>query len=518
MLTIDPDGTELHIYQTDGADADLTDPAVSAPEIDPDVIVPAADIESVDFSERLHDRKDAGSIALHNPNGAYTDAITAGDRFELNLVFAIDYLDVWGERAWGDGSWAGQRITWTGWVGDRTLERLTPGQRRIVLECEDFVFGVLGEAITDADVRGGQAVGALVEILETERPEIRLAASPELDRPIEARFAGEDLFDALDAVMGRGQLAAWGERDMLVVAPVRVEDVSARFTVEGSDITTIDNRESDADLVNTVRIDGGRTASLDAAQENFDHWERVNTPEIVTDPDDPDFDPDADIPSPDEVANRIVFHARTRKSQIAEIHLYTRNVSDDRLTVRIQQDEHEVPIEERQSDIAQRTLATQFISREGWTTFLMPSHTLPEPNPRVIVESDGELGHFIGVGLEGPMHRIFYPYNVVTRQEDQSSIDTHRKRVQRITDETITTFEEAHAIAEEVLDHHTRPEQVVHTTADSLRAHMLRPGQVVALDFPDEAAVGEYIVLERTLSYDGTLAQTDLSLQEVASV
>lgn len=513
MLHIDPDGTELHVYQTDGADATLDDPAVRASDLDADVVVPAEHIESADVSERLNERKDAGTIAIHNPDGIYTDAITTGDRFEFWVRFRIAYLDAWGDGAWGDGAWGGQRAVWTGWVGDRTLERLSPGQRRLILECDDFIFGVLGERITDVDVPGGQAVGSLVSMLETEAPEIRLAADPALDRQIDAHFSGTDLFDAVDTVMRRARVAARGHRDMMIVAPITADEVTPRFTITGDgDITTVDNRESDVDLVNAVRIDGGRTASLDASQEEFNHWERVFTPDD-TPPEDPDEDP-----GPDEVANRIIFPVRTRKSEVAEIHLYTRNVSDDRLTVRLQADDPNVELDDRQSDIAQRTLATQFISREGWTNFLMPSHTLPEPNPRVIVESDGELGHFLGVGLDGPMHRVFYPYNVVTRQEDQSSIDDHRHRAHRITDDTITRFEEAHAIAEEVLDHQSRPDSVVHTTAESLRAHMLRPGQVVELDFPDEAAVGEYLVLERSFEYDGTTAMADLSLREVASV
>lgn len=510
MLPIDEDNTELRVYWTDGADSDIdetNEPIFGT--VDPDVTIPAADVASLSFNERLAQRKDGGDIEFYNDGGQYTAAITSGDRIEVHVDFAIPQLASWGDSAWGDKTWGGQRIVWTCWVRDRDLARESASDQRLIASCEDFVFGIMSKRFTDLDVTGTQFGGALSRLLVTDAPETRLSVDYSLTNRIDATFAGSNLLDAVNQTLTQADVLAWAHGDMMVAKPIG--DQQPKFTVQPSDIGLFEVGETDDQLVNFVRVDGGTAMSLDYTWPfgGFDEhtgWEVIDS----------------------ETTKR--YWMPVRKSEVAALKFYTERISEDSLTVRInyvpeaQRDPNEpTPEQNRQSDLARRQLTHDSISKSGWTEFQMPDHQLHTDRPFVIIESDGEEGQRIAVADDGqggavPIYQLYFPYNIVRPDLDPSSIDEYHRREERVVDDQIDSFDEAHAVARQHINHYSSPDQVVHTRADSLRTHMLRPGDVVKLDFPDEHAVGEYVVIERSSNYDGVQLDTDLALQDLSSI
>lgn len=509
MLHINESGTELHVYRSSGTDADLEADTTLLDAESPDTVIPAADVESIQFNERLAQRKDDGRIVLNNPDGQYTDAVISGDRIEVHIDYTIPELETWGDGAWGDATWGGERLVWTCWVRDRDLTHDAAGFEMMTIDAEDFVFGLLGERFTDLSFENDELGGVLSALLTTDAPSLFLSVNHEIEETVDATFAGTNLLDAVNHTLGQGEMLAHGYRNMLVAEYI-TERVPT-FEITGDDVGLFDIEETDDQLVNFVRVDGGTARGLDH------QWP----------PDGPSERTDWATVGGDDYHR---FWMPATKSEIASFKLWTETVSEDSLTVRInhvpeslRESGEPVPKRSSRTDLAQRQLSHEFIADGGWTEFLMSDHNLHTERPLVIIESSGEDGQRVALADGGgggvvPVYQSYYPYNIVSRETDSSSVSKHRRREDRIVDDEIQSFNEARAVAREVISHHGTPDQQIHTTAASRRMHMLRPGQVVTLDFPDESIVGDYIVTERSADYTELLLETELTLQQASTV
>lgn len=490
--------------------------------------VPADDIQRVDASVRAGQRKDSGTITLTNDNGTYTSGgkeIRSGDRLQVWTTLEDD-IDAWGEpnlggavggwggeygriewggggtpsKSWGSGAWGGRHDRWSCLVRDRTADLRSPSISDLQLKCEDFVFGLANKRLVFNHFDDTQISGTDDSIVDTivdnEAPEIDKSRIETFTETTDANFDGVTLLDALKAMSDRADAVMRGRKKGLVLTDL--SSISSSFDLSGTEIGRLTTKETDQGLANEVRVDGGTATDQDASQETQDTYTTVTN------------------------TSRATFRVDTRKSQIAEIEIWTKKTgSNDSVIVRLQKDDAGSPIapDNRKSDIDSVTLSHEFLDDDGFTTFQFGEHTLPEPRPWVIIESDGTNGQDIGTDSNGNVtYKSKYPYNITTRDTNYASIQTYRKREHRIKAKSVQTFDEAREIVFEYLDHESVPEKTVEVPADSARTHRLTPLDVVTLDFPRELATGDYIVIERSDIFEGTTLDSTLTLQEVDSV
>lgn len=461
---------------------------------EPHEVVPGRDLSQVKIEERGQGEIDQGSFVVANDDGAYDGVdVTAGDRLEFYVKIAEEPK---------------MSQLWTAVAKPPTWSLDGGRQRSVEIPARDFVFAVLSwrlafDGFDDRSIAGGPDA-ILNRLLAAEAPEVGRSQVADVPQTTDLFADGRDLRSIVveDLAPLSDAIVAQDGTD-LVFTPLADTDVTHALTPEdfrGS----VQVSGDDAELATLIRVDGGTAHETDDAQLSQTGTERVTRTEMKT------------------------ARVQTRKSEIDRIQIWIQRDPDstDSLTVRLQADRDGQPVSlsSGESDIASRTLAAEFLSDGGFTTFLLPDHTLaPGDDPWLVVQADGETGHLVGVDDTGALaFQAEYPYPLLTRNRDEDAAREYRRRDHRIRDDSLDTFESVRDKARSYLIHHDRPTRTLSGEAESLRAHRLQPGDLVDTtvgDWHGAPVSGAYAVTKRTATIDErSRLSVDLTLQEARSL
>ena len=455
---------------------------------DPFAVVGSGELGSVSITETAQDAQDTGTIEVENSADTVGgDArITSGDRLEL-------FVQLEGEPSLG--RW------WTAIARDvsDTVEPAV-GIKRTSIEATDFVFTVLSFRAGDGAFEGVDAGDVVDTLVGADAPEVGRSQIHTVGRDVDITVSGRFIGDVISQDLAEeGDAVVAADGTDLVFR--ELTDVEVKHALRLDDLLSpIDVERVDDELINRARIDGGEDHAVDDEQLTQSATTRVTDTE------------------------RVVQKIRTRKSEVARVQLHTEPDPDsgDDLVVRLQADRDGEPvaIDDRSSDLARRSLASEFLADGGFTEFQLPDHTLaPEEDPFLIVES-GEMGHDIGTDGNGvPTYQAEYPFPLLARAEAGGSQREYRRRDLRRRDDTLQTEQAVQDAASAALRHRSEPQRRIAASAATRRAHRLRPSEVVRLvDMPVADIGGTFVVTEREMTLDGTLLTTNLTLQDTTTI
>lgn len=472
----------------------------------PDFEIPGEDVDSVNSTMKLAQQVDEGTIVLHNHDGRYTPEygdtpLRSGDRLDF-YVTLDSYPTRWANTSlWGAGGWGGELLRWSAKITKPKHVRGGDNQSYLKLKCEDFVSGVLNDRIAYDAFEDTKIAGTKDAILNTvlrhECPEIDLSRVEEVNATTDIMADGTEVLDLVTELAKRADAVVYGRRDMLIFKPTN--EIGPEWHLDPvEDVGTFSVDVDGESIYNMVRVDGGESHAVDDAQTT------VDTTTTVTD------------------STRAQFQVKTRKSQLERVALYTSPTgSEESITVRVQKDDGGAPVapNDQDSDVDNKQLSYEFLANDGWTDFLMNDHTLPEPNPWILVETDGPDGQQIGTDANGnEAYEAHYPYPIAMRVQSTQSQKKHGLREKRVQKDNITTSKAARDRAKAHLDHSEWPEKTFEAPAISERAHGIIPGEAFSADLPRERLVGDWIVTKRTDTYDGSDLTTQLQAAEVSSI
>jgi len=454
-----------------------TDPAQA------DYQIASGDINSIDQSRRLQTLLDTGSLELENQNGKHTGSVTTGDR----LVFNI-----------GRENEAGLTPRWTTMGRNLEYEQLSPNRSILTAELEDWVFAVmenrtLVESYTNRQI-AGTPDSILNILLDDFAPKIDTSGIGTVTDTMTISWNGANMLDAVNDLADRADAAVWSDGLTLHFIPITEIQPSFGLTPHDKGLHTV--RSRDDDLVTQIRVVGGTGVEVDDSQTTQDGYT------TVTD------------------TNRITQQIQTRKSEISKIEIWTNKTgSGDNIVVRLQSDSGGAPVDvnDRTSDLARKKLPSDFLATDGYTTFLLPDHDLPNPDPWVIIESEGSVGQDIGINTatSEPTFEAYYSYPLTTIAADESKSNEYGLRESITRRESIKTRTDAIDFARAFLRHSNRPEREFKFSAESIRAHNLTPGDIITVDEPNENAVGEFMITMVDDNYTTLTLNTQLTAQEV---
>lgn len=471
-----------------------------------DFEIPGEEIESVTLSRRINRRKDEGTIIIHNDEGDYSSGekqIQVGDRVDV-FVSPQQSPIGWGEQnsGWGYGGWGGYRRIWSAWIQTPTYIREGPSTSALKLKGTDYVFGILSNRITfdayDNRTIAGTSDAILNTVVGRECPELDLSLVEDPGDTTSIVADGTNVLEFVITLARRADCLLLGFQDKLVFKPIG--NVAAEFTVDPStDIGNPAHEYSGGSVTNVVRVDGGTDHAVDDQQTTQDGYT------TVTD------------------SSRATFQVSTRKSQLERVELWTSPTgSQESISVRIQKDDGGSPVApgDQQSDVDSKQLSHHFLADDDYTSFLLNDHTLPEPNPWILVETDGPDGQDIGIDTSTgtPAYRAHYPFPISVQVRDGESIKQHTRIEERLKQKNLHTLDAAKEMSEEALGHHKDPESEVKFPAISRRTHRLDPGEVVTFDMARERLEGDYLVTESEETFDGNTYHASLAAQEVSSL
>jgi len=445
-------------------------------------------IGSVTIDERITDAKDDGELNIDATDAAVGD-ITAGDRIEV-------YTQLDGEPS--------LTRRWTGLARSPTDTLSGNGVVRRQINVVDFVFGILSMRQAFANFEGRQIAGTETAILNTllrnECPEIGRGQISTVTQTTDAFVNGRSLYGVIaEDLAAIADSVVTQDGTDIIFAPLG--DVTATVGITPDDLyAPIEVERNDDNLVNQVRVAGATDHAVDDAQPTQSNLQTVTA------------------------TTRLTTQIQTRKSEVGRVEIYTSpNANGEELRVRLQATRGGAAVEpsDTSSDIARQSLDPNFLATDGFTTFLLPTHTLaPNENPTLIVETTGSSGHDVGVDSNGNLtYRASYPFPLLTEAVDQQSIGTYRRRDRRLQDDSLGSFAAVRDKSESVLDRRANPETTVQADARSKKAHTLSTGTVVTMDGFDSVGVsGDYIVKERMTEIAGTQLRTGLLFQAAATV
>ncbi len=207
----------------------------------------------------------------------------------------------------------------------------------------------------------GSSDAILETVLDDKAPEIGQSQIEAVSETTDFFADGTEVFTIVEelAVQGDAILANDGE-DLVFkrISDIPIEFELARGT--GGDISDYEVGGSDDELANWVRVDGGTGTAIGDEQTTQDSYTTVTE------------------------SSRLTHQLSTRKSEIDRLELWTRTTgSGEDVTVRLQKDDGGAPIapDDRQSDIARRTLDSLFVSDDGYTTFSFSRTHAPRAQP-----------------------------------------------------------------------------------------------------------------------------------------
>lgn len=457
-------------------------------------------ILSFDVEQKVGDLKDIAKLAIDNTNDEYTTTIDHGDRIDLTIRGqALAGEPGYGVGGYGEGPYGGAKgeLVWTGIVRDYDIQYHGAGQSVIQIDAEDFVSAIMGFRNIYNEWRNRQIVGSngiVNEILADRCPEIDLSLLPDRSERTSISSFGETALAVVYELALRTPALVSS-----VDTRIRFDHPSSlhpRFTLERADYDVLKVGSQDTNMRNYVRVRGGTDDALDDEQLVHDGSITVTDSQFAT------------------------ARIRTRKSMVSEIEVFTladRTGGD--IVVRLQKDDGGAPIapNDDKSDITRRRLSAEFLDDNGYTSFLLPDHTLPEPSPWVIVQGD-ESGQQIGVDAATgtPAYRAYYPYPIVIVKENADSIEQYRRRDGQINKGSISTFADANARGSSYLREHGQPTQTLQFSAESARMHEHEVGTSIQLD--TVAASGAFVCMEKKAHYEANQLTTDFSFQALDSI
>lgn len=466
--------------------------------------IPKEDIINVKLTERTGRRKDDGDIVINNDNGQYDDLITSGDTLEFKVGFAGNNLTPWGEGDWGDGRWAFMRTVWLARVRDRNFSFEGEEICDLELDCEDWAFSVLSDRTVTREYKQVPANRIVQEILQITEPRIRAYVDPSLNKRMTIKFDGESAFDAIEEILNEVEAEARSWRQFLSIQ--KSFEKTPKFEITHKDLHIDKVLEADGDLANYVRLHGGQAISEGQRKITDTHYYQ-----------------------PIQPGEQRSFQIYTEKSQLARLDLrlsVTREPRRSPITVRIQKNDSGVPLDPDDStkDIASARMDYEEImkhyngeeGRQLWVTFEFGEHTLPEPNPWIIIEVEGDSAQrFVFDAEMTPSHIPYFPYQIIATDQNFESISEYGKREIRVDASHVTSNQEAEQLAQRKLNKFNRLEKVVQGQAQTWRMHNLRPGEVVTMDFDRYNLSGEYMVSERQGTYDDIHLDTNFSFENI---
>lgn len=448
-----------------------------------DTTIPGDDIRFGELSERVQDSRDTARFSIDNDAGTFTEAVTIGDR----LVF---YTQLAGESS--------LTSRWTGMVTKRNVRVLGGDTVDLDLSAEDFVFAVLSRRFATAsfdDVAVSGSSGDIVNTLVSENaPEIDTSQVQPISTLHTVEFQRTNLLDALGEIATRYEAIMSSSDTSLVWEPRGSKGVE--FLLDATDRRGgFDASFDDRDMVNDVLVDGARETALDIEQASFDTFETVSD------------------------SNRRTEQVDVRKAAVATVEVRVQQgASDEALVVRIQTDDGSgsptAPAEDN-SDIARATVPAEDVPTDDWIAVEMPDNDLPNPDPHILVESDGSTGHDVAYdsGTNELAYRVYYWYPVTLQATKNSSITTHRRHEGRYRRETIQGQPEGTDIAQSLVARRGDPTGRVSFAAASTRAHNLTAGDLVTVTEPRVGADDDYVVRRKRERYDGFRLGTSLELE-----
>jgi hypothetical protein len=445
-------------------------------------------LQRVSGTESAQDPIDSISFGLETVDEPVTGntRITSGDALEFRTQLA------------GESSLSTRLVAIARDIRDEVTAG--GGVRRIEIESTDFVSSVLSFRISDGAFESTD-VGAVVDaIVGRDAPEVGRSQIETVGRETTININGRKTFDVItqDLQPQGDAIVASDGRDLIFKA---IDTVVPKFELSIDDLhTPISVERVDDELINRVRIDGGTDSALDAEQPDQTATVRVTD------------------------SNRRIFQVPTRKSEIDSIEIFT--VKDDTasegVVVRLQAARNGSAVNpgDRESDVARRELAPEFIADSGFTEFLLPDHDLaPAENPFIIVEGAGSTGHELRTDGSTVSFRAFFPFPLLARASAGDSVAEFRRRDLRRRDEQLESEQAVQDAAQAALRHRTEPERRISASAATPRAHRLRPGEAVDVaDFPVADVDGTFIVTERATEFRGNRLDTELTLEDAATL
>lgn len=469
---------------------------------DADYHIPGADIIDVSISERATEYKDNAKILVNNTSGVYSDIIDHGDRIEL-LTGSPDQNEGYGEGGYGVGPYGtSQTIRWIGMIRPYTIDGKGGDIYDLDITGEDYAAAIMGSRRVYATFEDRQIVGSngiVNELINENAPELNTSQLPSFADTTSIFIQGEFLLDVVAELSRRCDCILRTYHKSIEF--IRPSEVSAEFTLNSDDYSDFSFKSNDDNLINSVRVEGGSGFEIEeqAQQTTQDGYDRVTN------------------------SDRILYQIDTRKSAVNRVELWTRKVEDGGdLTVRLQKNDGGSPIDvdSEKSDVAKKTLDPRFISNDDYTTFIFPNHTLPEPLPWIIIQSEDSVGHDIGINTStgDPAIIPYYPYDIVVDIDDQDSIDSYRLREDKITDETLGSFAAARDEGESTVAHNNQPAETFAGNAESPRMHDVDPADVVALNNPSLNVNENFVVTEVSDNYHGSVVEREFTLRDINSL
>lgn len=460
----------------------------------PDFVI-QNDVEDASIETRAKDLMDVGNFTINNTYEQYginSNHITLGDKLKFRV------------RMKGENSMS---VRWTAFADTPTYETDGPNRKTIDLSGNDWVFRVLENRTLFASYQSRpiseDTTGIMQEVLNARAPNIDRSRIQPIDKQTDLNANGNVLLDTIHELTQIGDAVMASDDESLVITQLERllddQDGLKQFDLKPSDHAGKFDVQKDPDgITNSIRVQGGRAFSLENSQTN------QSSTTTVTD------------------STRLTQQISTRKSEIDRVEIYTSGDNNgDPLQVRIQADDGGAPTApgDRNSDIARKRLDPEFLANGGYTTFILPRHSLHVSNPWIIVDSDGSTGQPVGVDSNGNLtYKQYYPYPVVVEQQNGSSINEYGRHEDIHQDESIRTNQAARDVAQRILTRDAKPNTTIQFTAESLRAHNLSTLDVIGVDYPESGAVGDFIVTKRKDTYNGTNMVTTITAQDAETI
>lgn len=471
---------------------------------DADYIIPGGDINSIEISQRGEELKDSGTLDIDNYAGRYTNDVDHGDRLEVYLARPAtgEASARYGETQYGSAQYAGDALEhrWTGRVRKISNSANGADNYSLSVEAEDYVYGILGSRRLWASYVGRKLHGStdaiLNDALQQKAPEIGRDRIETDSGTTDLKWNGRTLLDLLKEILARGGVTAASDGMDLIVKDCQA--AVPEFTIgKGTDDWRLPSYTSnDDELINSLRVAGGTSPELDDSVDKAGETEVTNS-------------------------SRITAQISTRVSSLHSIEIWTKDVSDDSVLVRLQKDDGGSPVAigDKKSDIVNEQMQHDELTDGGWTSFELPNHTLPEPNPWLIVESTDVDGQTVGTdGAGNPAYRAFFPFPVSVQQQDPGSIAEYGRRDGRVTDESLNTATAAYDHADAVLADQATPSESISFVATSRRTHDLGVADLLQIEDEYLGVSGEFVVTQKDEKISGGTVETSITAQSLASI
>lgn len=456
----------------------------------PDSTIPSFDLDHAKLSTRIQHSRDQGKITVDNEAGAYSPDVDIGDR----VIFRT--------RLEGEGSLSDR---WTGLIRDLRFRVDGPLENEMTITADDFVFGVLSIRYAtfffDNIQIAGTSSSIVNKLINDNASEIGTGQISTVSEKTDYDLRRTNLLEAFNDLTKKAEVLMASDGVDLVLKPK--SDPSSKWTFASKD------REgewgsglSDDEMVNDAVIDGGNDTALDVEQTAADSFQTVTESTRAT-----------------QVVN-------VRKSDIARVELdIAPTGSGEAVIVRLQKNDgsdNPVDASDRTSDLARTRLESGDLI-DGFNKFRFDTNDVPDPNPVIIVESDGTTGQDVAFdsGTGDLAYKVYYRFPVIAAADDNASISEYRRHEGRYRRESITSLEEAEQLAPRLVGKHRDPKTNVPFEAASDRAFNLSPAEVIDVNEPDVKAVGEYVVAEITDEYTSgreTRLTRNVTLQERTTI